>query len=87
MNGNQKFERQEVKRPLGRGWVPIGEKKSVNWTLWDNNVTFERREKTNGDWNTTEQFHMPASVIKEIIWRAGNWLTEMEAEKTRIEKE
>jgi len=66
-------------KPLLRGRIPLGEGKNVNWTLWHNNVSLERREKQeNGEWQTKESFHLSKSVLKELAWRTSHWLSEID---------
>jgi hypothetical protein len=69
--------------PVAKGWIPIGENKWVNWSLWDNNVTFQRRVKDEDKWVTKEQFHFSPKVLKEIWWRIPNWLTAIECKRKK----
>ncbi|MEM5801918.1 MAG: hypothetical protein QXQ18_00835 [Candidatus Aenigmatarchaeota archaeon] len=78
---------KEKQKPLLKGKIPIGEGKNVNWTLWKNNVSLERREKQeDGRWHTTETFHLSKSVLKEIAWRASHWLSEIDKNNFNFKK-
>ena len=69
--------------PVAKGWIPISENNWVNWSLWENNVSFQRRVKTNDEWNTVEKFHFSPKVLKEISWRIPNWLTAIECKRKK----
>jgi hypothetical protein len=69
--------------PVAKGWIPINENNWVNWNLWENNVSFQRRVKTNDEWNTVEKFHFSPKVLKEISWRIPNWLTAIECKRKK----
>ena len=69
--------------PVAKGWIPISEDNWVNWSLWDNNVTFQRRVKNEDKWNTVEQFHFSPKILKEISWRIPSWLTAIECKRKK----
>jgi hypothetical protein len=69
--------------PVAKSWIPINENNWVNWSLWENNVSFQRRVKTNDEWNTVEKFHFSPKVLKEIWWRIPNWLTAIECKRKK----
>ena len=74
--------RKEKIKPISKGRIILGEGKNVNWSLWKSNVLLERREKQeNGEWKTTESFHLSKSILKEIAWRASHWLSEIDKNK------
>ena len=69
--------------PVTKGWIPLGENNWVNWSLWDNNVQFQRRKKNGDGWETTESFHFTPKILKEIWWRIPNWLTAIECKRKK----
>ncbi len=69
---------EEKRQPIAKGWVPLGVGKSVNWILWQNNITLQRKEKKDEQWQVTEEFHIASPVLKELAWRIPHWLTAME---------
>ena len=69
--------------PVAKGWIPINDNTWVNWSLWDNNVSFQRRVKNEDKWDTVEQFHFSPKVLKEISWRIPNWLTAIECKRKK----
>jgi len=69
--------------PVAKGWIPISENNWVNWNLWENNVSFQRRVKTDDKWSTVEQLHFSPKVLKEISWRIPNWLTAIECKRKK----
>ena len=69
--------------PVSKGWIPISEDNWVNWSLWDNNVTFQRRVKNEDKWITKEQFHFSPKILKEISWRIPSWLTAIECKRKK----
>jgi len=69
--------------PVAKGWVPVSENNWVNWSLWDNNVQFQRRVKNMNGWETTESFHFTPKILKEIWWRIPNWLTAIECKRKK----
>jgi hypothetical protein len=72
-------EMNEVKtetiKPNSTGYVPLGVGKGIKWTLWDNAVTIQRTEKKGDNWETTEEFHVAPSLLKEFFWRIPHWLS------------
>ncbi len=75
----------ETKRkgPVIKGWIHISEDNWVNWSLWDNNVSFQRRIKMNDKWQTKESFHFSPKILKEIWWRIPTWLTAIECKRNK----
>jgi hypothetical protein len=69
--------------PVAKGWIPVAEKNWVNWSLWVNNVSFQRRVKKEDKWTTVEQFHFSPKILKEIWWRIPNWLTAIECKRKK----
>jgi len=61
-------------KPNSSGYVPLGIGKGIRWTLWDNSVTIQRTEKKGEVWETTEEFHVAPSLLKEFFWRIPSWL-------------
>ena len=70
-------------KPIVKGWIPVGENNWVNWALWDNSVSFQRRIRTEDTWQTTESFHFTPKILKEIWWRIPNWLTSIECKRKK----
>jgi hypothetical protein len=75
----------EVKRPLEKGWIPLGANKGVSWALWNNSVTLQRREKQGEEWKTAEKFNANTATLKELAWRIPHWLKIMEAKRSKRE--
>lgn len=65
----------ETIKPNSSGYVPLGVGKGIKWTLWDNSVTIQRTEKKNDVWETTEEFHIAPTLLKEFFWRIPAWLS------------
>lgn len=75
-------------KPLSNAYVGLGEGKGVKVAVWPKSVTLQRTEKKDGQWQTTEEFHLAYNVVKEISWRATHWLQKMdEARESERKKE
>ena len=79
---------KEKSRPLTNSYIPLGEGKGVKVAVWPSSVTLQRTEKKEGQWQTTEEFHLAYNVIREISWRATHWLQQMDQirENEKFEK-
>jgi len=75
---NHAAEVGEKIQPISKTYVGLGEGKGVKIALWPNSVTLQRTEKKDGTWQTTEEFHIAYSVLKEISWRSTHWLQKMD---------
>lgn len=78
----------EKSRPISNTYIPLGEGKGVKVAVWPGSVTLQRTEKKEGQWQTTEEFHLAYNVIREISWRATHWLQKMDEarENEKFEK-
>ena len=74
MNEVKTETRNESVKPNSYGYVPLGVGKGIKWTLWDNSVTIQRTEKKGDNWETTEEFHVAPTLLKEFFWRIPGWL-------------
>lgn len=61
----------ENKKPMQKFYVPLGEGRGVQFTLWPNNLQLTRTEKNNetGKWETKQEFNLAPSLLKELNWR------------------
>jgi len=87
-NGSGEAQATEKMQPLSKTYVGLGEGKGVKIAVWPNSVTLQRTEKKDGQWQTTEEFHLAYSVLKEMAWRTTHWLQQMDAirENEKFEK-
>ena len=65
----------ETIKPNSSGYIPLGVGKGIRWALWDNSVTIQRTEKKGDVWETTEEFRVAPSLLKEFFWRIPSWLS------------
>jgi len=77
----------EKRRPLEKFYVPLGEHKGVQFTLWPNSLQLTRTEKNSetGKWETKQEFNLAQSVLKELNWRIPGMLDRIK-EIDRMEK-
>ena len=84
-NGNG-FAAEKHEKPIANAYVGLGEGKGVKVAVWPKSVTLQRTEKKDGQWQTTEEFHLAYNVVKEISWRATHWLQKMD-EAREVERQ
>lgn len=73
-------------KPLSHAYFGLGEGKGIKATVWPNSITLERTEKKDGQWQTTQEFHLAFNVLKEISWRSTHWLQQMNNERENEKK-
>ena len=73
-------------RPLSNSYIPLGEGKGVRIAVWPGSVTLQRAEKKEGQWQTTEEFHLAYNVLREMAWRTTHWLQQMDEARAQEKK-
>lgn len=85
---NQNSNKNSIsKSPISNGWFGLGEGRGIQWALWSSSVTLRRQEKQGDKWITTEELHVAPSVLKEIAWRCGHWLSVIENSRNESRSE
>lgn len=76
----------EKTRPLSNTYIPLGEGRGVKIAVWPGSVTLQRTEKKEGQWQTTEEFHLAYNVLREMAWRTTHWLQKMDEARAQEKK-
>ena len=76
----------EVRRPIEKWYLPMGEGKGIQFTLWESNLQMVKTEKNaeSGKWETTQEFNLAPIVLKELVWRIPVILEKMDKANKRI---
>jgi len=74
----------EDKKPLDKFYVPLGEGRGIQLTVWSNNLQITRTEKNaeTNKWESKQEINIAPMVLKDLFWRIPNILVRME---TKIE--